>query len=74
MLLEVLTEDMIVGMVILAALSLIGFKKSLPPVMLISSLGWVIMGLMWYKGGGDLLVMALMVFLAFAQFLVVSKK
>lgn len=69
MVLEVLTEEMIMAILLAVALAVIGRLTRMWPVVLISSIGWVIISMMWLGAGGGLLPAALMWMLAFAQLL-----
>lgn len=61
---------MILAMALCVGIALLGFKYSNKPIILVSSIGWIIVSLEWYSCSGEILQVVLMWMLAFGQFLV----
>lgn len=71
--LEALGDVTLVSMVICVALSLIGFKFRSMPVMVVSSLGWMVVAFQIYGELESVLPMALIIMLSVSQVLMVSR-
>lgn len=72
--LEALGDATILSMLLSVALSILGAKMGSLPVMVVSSLGWIYVGLGLYSDVGAPLPMALSFMIAFAQVFLVAKK
>lgn len=62
---------LITAMVFVVVLTIIGYKARSFPVIVVSSLGWVVIALYWYQDTQELLHLVLMIMIAFAQVLLV---
>ncbi len=68
-------ESYVLALIVCAALSIIGYKMRSYPVIVVSSLGLVIVGLQMYSDGtADLLCLGLIIMLALAQPWIVPNK
>lgn len=63
-----MTDGLILGILLSLMLSAVGLKLRSMPIAFIGSLGWLISGLQVYQQTAEILPMALMIFVAFANF------
>lgn len=68
-----LDDITILAMLLCVALAVIGFKFRSLPVMVMSSLGWVILAIQLYQEFESVLVLALMMMVAIAQTIMVIR-
>lgn len=69
----ILTEPMAIGMLLSIFLTILGYKMRSWPVVLISSISWVIIGLRYYDLTSDFLPLGLMVTVAMVQVFIVPE-
>lgn len=69
-----ITDGLILGLLASGALLLLGAKMKSRPVIFVSSLGWVIAGLQAYQQTEEVLPMAMLMMIAFAQFFLVRER
>lgn len=68
-----ISEGLIIALIVCVGLTILGFYKHNLPIIFISSLGYLICGLMIFKQTDEILPFFLLLMFAFGQF-VVSKK
>lgn len=66
----IFTDEFILGAFLCGTIALMGYKFGSMPLRVISSLGWICLSFVSYQASEDLLSLALMWLLAFAQVLV----
>ena len=69
-----ITEGLILGLLASGALLLLGAKMKSLPVVFVSSLGWCISGLQVYQQTEEVLPMAMLMMIAFAQFFLIRER
>ena len=69
-----ITEGLIISFLVCIGLSILGYYKSSLPVIFISSLGYVICGLLLFQQIEEILPLLLLLMLAVSQFLFVKKE
>lgn len=69
-----ITDGLIIALICSAILSLAAWKKTSLPIAFIASLGWLISALKIYQQTAEVLPMALMLMIAFANFILINKE
>lgn len=69
-----ISEGLIISFLVCIALSILGYWKKSLPVIFISSLGYVICGLLLFQQIEEILPLLLLLMLAVAQFLFLKKE
>ena len=69
-----ITEGLIISFLVCVGLSILGFWKKSLPVIFISSLGYVICGLLLFQQINEILPLLLLLMLAVSQFLFLKKE
>ena len=69
-----ISEGLIISLLVCVGLSIVGYRKSSLPVIFISSLGYVICGLMLFQQINEILPLLLLLMLAVSQFLFIKKE
>lgn len=70
---EALGDATILSMLVCIGLALVAYRTRMLPVMVVSSLGWIIIGLQIYENLESLLALALIFMLAISQIFMVVK-
>lgn len=68
-----ITDGLILSLILSGVLLCVGARMRSRPVILISSLGWVVCGLQIYQQTEEVLPMALLMMLSFSQFFIVER-
>lgn len=69
----IITDVIALSMLVCLLLGILAYKMRAWPVMLISSIGWMIVGLRIHELSGDLLPLGLIVMVAIAQIFVIPE-
>lgn len=69
-----ISEGLIIAMLLCVGLAILAYKMQSLPVIFISSIGWVISGLFLFQQTDEILPMLLIIMLAVAQFMLITKE
>ena len=69
-----ITEGLIIACIVCIGLSILAYLMKSLPVIFISSIGWLICGLMIFKQTNEILPMLLLIVFAIAQFQFIKKE
>ena len=69
-----ISEGLIIACIVCVGLTILGFYKHNLPIVFVSSIGYLICGLMIFKQTTEILPFFLLLMFAFGQFMVVKKE